>query len=164
MSVLTLSCEIVSSPGTRLAYGDGSLEIMVVSAEHERVNRSLARIVELASLTLGIDFAAMGSTTFSRDEVMKAFEPDSSFYFHRAVEMRGRNSAAIGVREVWRYHSGEMTMFAPSGGGYQNLDRSHFLPRLRAAAVSKLVEDSRHQAPGDWFESLKAYLAAGSLS
>ncbi|MDX1980238.1 MAG: hypothetical protein SFV51_08215 [Bryobacteraceae bacterium] len=61
-----LSCEIVDSPGSRLAYGDGSLEIMVVSAEHERVNRSIARIVQLASLTLGIDFAAMGSTTSSR--------------------------------------------------------------------------------------------------
>ncbi|MDX1980237.1 MAG: Uma2 family endonuclease [Bryobacteraceae bacterium] len=123
---------------------------------------------------------------------MKAFEPGSSFYFHRAVEMPGkpaidlsvdpppdlvievdisRNSAhrfpifaAIGVREVWRYHSGEVTMFALSGGGYQNLDRSRFLPRLSAAAVSKFVEDSRHQAPGDWFESLKAYLTAGSLS
>jgi Putative restriction endonuclease len=102
-----LLAEHTDSPGTRFAYDNGSLEIMVAYAGHENPNRTLAALVEAAALALRMDFWRSGSTTFKRDDVKKGIEPDSSFYFdahrhHVLVALRARTADAALLDQIHR--------------------------------------------------------------
>ncbi|MBZ5618557.1 MAG: hypothetical protein LAQ69_07520 [Acidobacteriia bacterium] len=76
-----LLAESVNALGTRFAYDEGNLEIMVVQVGHEGPNRTLARIAEITAEETGRDFRASGSTTFKRPDLAKGFDPDSPFTF-----------------------------------------------------------------------------------
>src|SRR5215475_11076391 len=87
--------ESVGNPGTRFAYDEGELEIMVVYVGHENPNRTLAAIVEITASETRRDFFRSGSTTFKREELAKGFEPDSSYYFRNASLMRGKRDLEL---------------------------------------------------------------------
>ncbi|MBA3714274.1 MAG: Uma2 family endonuclease [Pyrinomonadaceae bacterium] len=75
-----LLAEHVESAGPRFTYDSGMLEIMILSLEHEKPNRTLALFVDLVAAELEIDVERVGSNTFKREDLLKGFEPDSSFY------------------------------------------------------------------------------------
>src|SRR5437899_2499219 len=78
------------NPGKRFFYDEGELEVMVVSARHERPNRWLALLVDLMAAELGIELDTIGSMTCQREDLQKGFEPDSGFYVGRGAEMETR--------------------------------------------------------------------------
>jgi len=181
-----LLSEHVDSTGTRFAYDGGSLEIMVVHAEHEEINRTLAAVAEAAAMAMERDFCRLGSTTFRRQDLSKGFEPDSSFYFENADKVRGKAEidlvvdpppdliievdltssslnrfaifAAIGVREVWRYAEGQLTISALDAGQYRTCARSVVLPPLTPVVLARFVEQSRHLKPHLWFARIQEWV------
>src|SRR5881397_3480899 len=121
--------DYLDGPGPRFSYSEGTLEIMVPSAQHEQPNCILAKLVDEVATESGIDVCPLGSTTFKREELLKGFEPDSAFYIGRGstfwdpeldaalgpppdliIEIDVSRSsldrfpifAAFGVPEVWR--------------------------------------------------------------
>lgn len=76
-----LLAEHPDSTGIRFSYDNGKLEIKMPSAKDERPNRTLALLIEIVAGEMSIDIERLGSTTFKRDDLLKGFEPDSSFTF-----------------------------------------------------------------------------------
>lgn len=76
--------------GTRFAYDQGSLEIMVVSFKHDNLSRRIGLLVELIAAEMDIDIEVAGSTTFKREDLFKGFEPDESFYIRQPKRVRGK--------------------------------------------------------------------------
>ena len=124
------------SHAAHLSYDRGVLEIMVLSFQHETINRTLAHLVSLVAEELQIDTVHAGSTTFKRQDIARGFEPDSCFYIQHEGLISGKTEidlsrdpppdlvieidisssslnkfpvyAHMGVPEVWRYdgHAG----------------------------------------------------------
>src|SRR5258708_23229608 len=64
----------------RLTYDGRNLEIMTVSRLHEWINKILGRLVETLTEELNIPLSSAGSTTFDREDVNHALEPDQCYY------------------------------------------------------------------------------------
>ncbi len=170
--------------GTRFAYDEGTLEIMVVSARHENPNRTLAMLVEVLAEEFGIDIFRLGSTTFKREEMLKGFEPDSAFYIGHAAAVEGIDVdpavdpppdltievdvtspslsrfpifAAFGVPEVWRYDGSRVAFFRLEGGRYRETELSAVLPGLTAAIATEFLEASRSMRSTQWLRRVRAW-------
>ena len=181
-----LLAEHVNSAGTRFAYNKGELEIMVVYAGHEEPNRTLAALVEELAVALDKDCYRSGSTTFRREDLDKGFEPDSSFYFDRADAVRGKKEidlhadpppelsievdvtrsplnkfpifAAIGIREVWRYSEGKVSMYALHGTGYEPIQTSLVLAPMTAEAATRLLHEGQRLKPRAWRKRIQEWI------
>ncbi len=170
--------------GPRFTYNEGMLEIMVLSAQHEQPNRLLALLVVEIAAELGIDVCPLGSTTFKRAELLKGFEPDSSFYVGRAITIWDRELdpavdpppdliieidvsqssldrfpifAAFGVPEVWRYDGSRVSFWRLEGGRYVEAESSAALPSLTEALATQLLEDSRRKGSTEWLRRVRAW-------
>src|SRR5262245_56102458 len=63
-------------PGIRMAYLDGSLDIMSPSRKHEKDKKVSARLIELYAVLTDIDVTGLGSTTFRKRAKERGLEPD----------------------------------------------------------------------------------------
>jgi Uma2 family endonuclease len=170
----------------RMTYGDGTLEIMVVYVGHETPNRILASIAEIIAEETGLDFCPTGSTTFQRSDLLKGFEPDSSFYFQNAAAIRGKSEldlqtdpppelvldvditrsslrrfpifAAIGVAEIWRYDGERVKFHSLSGGEYHEMEQSIVLPPMTASQASIFLKKNAEQTAPVWLRSVREWV------
>ncbi len=124
----------------RFFYDRGVLEIVSPSFEHEAVADIIASLVKELAVELEIDVVGAGSTTFNREDLLRGFEPDVSFYFsENASRVRGKRRisldtgdpppdlvvevditspsasklpiyAHLGVAEVWRHDGARLTI------------------------------------------------------
>jgi len=181
-----LLAESVENPGMRFTYDSGELEIMVVSLGHEQPNRTLALIVEIVSEEMGRNCRDTGMTTFKRDDLLKGFEPDSSFYFANARLIRGleeidlhihpppelvieiditRSSlkrfpifAAVGVLEVWRYDGERVSFHALDGSIYRPIETSRLVSPMTAKQATLFFQSSRSADSIDWKRSVREWV------
>jgi Uma2 family endonuclease len=181
-----LLAEQVDVTGTHFYYDDGNLEIVVVNLGHEAANRTLARIAEITAVETAGDYVATGCTTFKRDDLEKGFEPDSSFYFRRADEVRGKDKielpadpppelivevditssslnhfplyAAIGIAEIWRYDGKRVCFHRLEGSVYNTIDVSVALPPMTAGQATVFVERVRHEKAIDWLRAVRQWI------
>jgi len=180
-----LLAEHPESCGTRFIYDRGMLEIMVVSARHERPNRTLALLVEVLAEEWDLDIEWLGSTTFKRKDLLKGFEPDSCFYIKNADAIREKEKldlrvdpppdlvieiditslsldrfpifAAVGVPEVWRYDGEQVGMFRLRGKRYVKAQRSANFPRLTGEAATRFLRERKELKSTAWLRRLRAW-------
>jgi Uma2 family endonuclease len=123
----------------RLAYEEGTLEIMSPSSEHEILKSAIAILVEAFAQEMGIDMAAVGSTTLMRQLKQRGVEPDESYYVTNEPLVRGKTEldlekdpppdlaievqlarsaldklgiyAAMGVPEVWLWEDDRLRVY-----------------------------------------------------
>src|SRR5437763_5879909 len=81
-----LLVDLANQSSKRLTYDQGTLEIMSPLPEHERLNRTIALLIEIASEEMSIDIERIGSTTFKREDLARGFEHDSCFYIQHEAE------------------------------------------------------------------------------
>lgn len=74
--------EALDSPGVRMTYLEGALEIMSPSREHELAKKFVARLVETYAFSMRIPLNGHGSTTFERE----AKEPDECWVLGRPLD------------------------------------------------------------------------------
>jgi Uma2 family endonuclease len=174
----SLLADFQDSHAAHFAYDRGELEIMVLSFNHETINRTLASLVEALADGMGIDFINAGSTTFKREELLKGFEPDTCFYMQHAAHVRGKKQidltedpppdlaievdltnpslnklpiyAAIGVPELWRYDSQALTIFRLESGEYREQKESTALPGLNGLDIVRFIEESQELTRPVW--------------
>jgi Uma2 family endonuclease len=84
----TLLTDLGENRNTRIAYYQGTLEIMSPLAIHERPHRIIAYILTTLLELQGRDWEDFGSTTLKRPEVA-GIEPDTCFYIQNAALVQG---------------------------------------------------------------------------
>lgn len=171
--------------GTRFTYDEGTLQIMIVSFEHESSNRTLSSIVEALAEGMEIDFEPAGSTTFKRKDIKRGFEPDSCFYFRHPEAIRGKKRlnlakdpppdliveidvthgsldrlpifAAVGVLEVWRYENGIVKIYRLSRNEYIEREESGLLSGVAAQALTQFVAESQTMRRVEWLRKVREW-------
>lgn len=172
------------SPAVRMAFFQGALEIMTVSATHEYWGSNIEALVRVYASALGLDVTAFGSVTLRRKDLLAGLEPDKCFYFGpMATAMRGprkldlhvdpapelaveidisRRSysklplyAALGIREVWRFHQDEVELYELIDGSYRIIAASTLLPRITGAWLTKILGECSSMAWPAWEERIR---------
>jgi Uma2 family endonuclease len=172
----------------RFTYDRGELEIMVISFEHEEVNRLLHDLFTALAEERGIDFVNAGSTTLKREDLDRGFEPDTCIYIRNAARVRGKRRIelprdpppdlvievditnpsidkmeiymAMGVAEVWRYDATSLRFFALEGRKYVARGESGVLPGLTAERASRFLEDARSETRTVWARKVREWAKA----
>lgn len=176
------------SHAAHFAYDRGALEIMVLSTKHERPNRTLALLVEVLAEELNMDVQRLGSTTFTREDLDKGFEPDSCFYIQNEARVRGKDEidlavdpppdlvieiditspslnkfpiyAQIGVPEVWRYDGRQLQMSTLANGEYIHIDQSTAFPLLSSVVATQFLEESTKLRSTTWLRHVREWARA----
>ncbi len=186
-----LLAEHGDSVGTRFTYDNGDLEIMVVSAEHERFNRTLALLVDLIAAELDINVDRVGSNTFKRADLLKGFEPDSCFYTQHHAHVKGKKRldlsvdpppdlvievdvtspslprfpifAGVGVPEVWRYDGERVWFFKLEGEKYAEVEHSPALPPLTSDVATRFLKENEEMDSTDWLRRVRGWARQTSV-
>ncbi|MGB7443527.1 MAG: Uma2 family endonuclease [Coleofasciculaceae cyanobacterium] len=149
------------SPGVHLFYYQGELEIFSTSPEHEIVKGNIGFLVEDFLLQSEIDFVGTGSFSLEKENVASA-QADESYCFGQqksvpdlAIEVvitsggtnKLRRYQALGVKEVWFWENGVISLHYLEGDNYSQVSQSKFLPNLDIAKLAQCAAiPSRVQA------------------
>ena len=140
------------SPGIRLFYFDGTIEILMPGREHEVFKAIIAILLIIYFEENGIEFEPTGSMTQEHEGVASA-EADESYCIgvskpvpDLAIEViftsggpsKLQRYQALGVPEVWFWEDGVFTLYCLSGNGYERRDRSQ-IPELVMLDVELLT-------------------------
>jgi Uma2 family endonuclease len=135
------------TPGVRLSYYDGAIEILMPGREHELFARMIGYLVTTFLAEKGIFFQPTGSMTQEKAEVVSA-QADESYcigsvkpipdlsidvVFTSGGISKLDRYKALGVPEVWFWEDGSLKLYHLQDSGYESgyeaIDRSH-LPGL----------------------------------
>lgn len=159
--------------GARVAYLDGTLEIMTPLPEHEYFKTVISTAIEDTAEVLDLEYECYGSTTWKREIEKAGLEPDNCFYFQNEARVRGQLQfdlnqdpppdlaleidltskslprfpiyARLGVSELWCYDAGELTLYQLEEGEYQQVSRSGIFPMLPVQELPNVIEQYRLQ-------------------
>ena len=152
--------ELFDSPGVRMTYLDGALEIMSPSRRHAGYKKRIARLLELFALERSIPLSGYGSTTFRKELKARGLEPDECYVLGRdltdddypdiALEVVISNAGidklevyrGLGVREVWFWQEGRFRVYVLDGGAYTLRERSELVPTLDFAELAAFAEET----------------------
>lgn len=142
----------VDSPGLRMTYLNGLLEIMSPSRQHEVEKKLIARLLELFALERDIPLYGYGSTTFREELKERGLEPDECYCRDEdlpipqvAIEVVVSSPLidklevyrGLGIREVWVFEDGGFELFALRGERYEEIARSEVFPEVDFELLSK---------------------------
>lgn len=161
-SVYVALRDAVDSPGIRMTYLEGQLEIMSPSKAHEVSKTQIARLFELFCLERDIPLYGYGSTTFWKEEKERGLEPDECYcrgedrdvpdVALEVVVTRGSIDKlevyrGLGVREIWVFESGAFRVLALRGEAYEAAGASVIFPEVDLARIAHFaVQDDQHAA------------------
>jgi Uma2 family endonuclease len=176
----------------RLAYDRGSLEIMAPLYRHERHSDALARLVEILTEELDLDFIAAGSTTLRREIEQRGLEPDRCFYIQHVAAMAGKMEldlttdpppdlaieiditsssldrmsiyGSLGVPEVWRYDGGQFLVYRRKRNGtYRVVATSPTFPALPVAEVLPLLDQVAPMTGRQMIRTIRDWVRANAV-
>lgn len=157
----------------RVAYDDGSLEIMTPLPEHEYYKETISIAIQDIADVLDQDYESLGSTTWKREIKKAGVEPDNCFYFQNEPKIRGQLEfdlsqdpppdlaleidvmskslsrfpiyARLGVPEIWCYDAGELKIYQLQNEEYRAVETSLIFPQLSVRELPALIEQYRPQ-------------------
>lgn len=161
--------DIIGDRRFRTNYGNGELEILMPSSNHEIWVAMLGRLVELLTMVMKLDLKSGGQTTLRREDLEKGLEPDRCYYLENepkvraklkldlridpppdlaleieitnSVEPRMRIYAGLGVPEVWRYDGEVLSVHQlVAKGEYIVAERSKFFPFLPIEELVRFLQ------------------------
>jgi len=150
----TILDELGEHRGSRLAYDNGLLEIMMPLPEHEDDKEIIGDLVKALLEELDIEFRSLGSTTFKKPTTAQGLEPDQCFYIQNEPAIRGKKRIdlsvapppdlaieidvtsrthpsiyeALNVPELWRFDQGTLKINVLEFGKYQEVLESPNFP------------------------------------
>jgi Uma2 family endonuclease len=168
-----LLADLGESRAARVAYDDGTLEIMTPLPEHEYYKEVIGDSIKEIAEVLDQDYESLGSTTWKREIKKAGVEPDNCFYFQNEPRIRGKLEfdlsqdpppdlaleidvtskslsrfsiyARLGVPEIWCYDSGELKIYQLQNEGYIEVETSLVFPTLKVQELPALIEQYRLQ-------------------
>jgi Uma2 family endonuclease len=152
----TILEELGEHRSARVAYANGTLEIMTPLPEHEVSRVLISNFVEALLEELDIEFWCLGSTTFKNQLMQQGLEPDNCFYIQHEATVRGKDRLdltidpppdlalevdvtsrthaniyqALGVPELWRFERGQFQINRLQAGQYEAVEFSPNFPGL----------------------------------
>ena len=146
--------ELGEKRASRIAYANGTLEIMAPLPEHEVDKVLIADFVKALLEELDLEFYPLGSTTFKNELMKHGIEPDDCFYIEQEAAVRGKNRLdltvdpppdlaleidvtsrthpdiyqALGVPELWRFEKGRLQIAVLRGDRYVEVTESPHFP------------------------------------
>jgi len=158
-----------NSPGVRLFYHNGAIEILMPGREHELFSAVIALLLGVFFIDQEIEFEPTGS--MDQEKAGEAFvQADQSYCFGTSkpipdlsievvVTSGGINKLAryqvLGVPEVWFWENGAFSLYHLREDGYQRIDRSQ-LPELKNLDLH-LLTHSVLMAQTSRLEAAKAF-------
>lgn len=162
------------SPGIKLFYYDGEIEIFMPGREHELFSRFIGFLIELFCLENNIEFEPTGSMTQEREGEVSA-QADESYCFGTskpipdlAIEVvitsgspkKLQRYQALGVPEVWFWQDGLFSLYRLRSEGYEKISRSEIaeLSTLDIDLLARCVliaQTSRLEAANTFRNTLK---------
>lgn len=155
----------------RVAYDDGTLEIMTPLPEHEYFKEIFGDSIKDIADELDQDYGCYGSATWRLKLQRAGLEPDNCFYFQNEARVRGKVEidlavdpppdlaleidltskslprlpiyARLGVPEIWCYDDAELIIRVLRDGGYVTVKRSGIFPQLDIEALPGVIEANR---------------------
>jgi Uma2 family endonuclease len=146
--------ELGEKRAARVAYNQGTLEIMVSLPEHEIPKDLISDIIKILLRARGIRYQPFGSTTF-KQEGSAGVEPDACFYIQNYQQMIGRRRLqpddpppdlaietdvtskitidayeAIAVPELWIYDGRKLVIYLLRDKKYVKSDSSPTFPEI----------------------------------
>lgn len=142
----------------RMAYLDGSVEIMGASRGHEGKKSMIGRLLEAYSLDRDIPISPYGSWHLEVESEEAAAEPDECYVF--AADPKTKDSPDLAIEVVWtsgginkleiyrRLEIGEvwfwknqvLTVYVLGANGYEVRERSACVPELDVDLLCRLSE------------------------
>ncbi|BAZ21932.1 hypothetical protein NIES4073_28130 [Kalymmatonema gypsitolerans NIES-4073] len=162
--------ELGEHRSSRVAYRQGTLEIMVPLPEHERAKVIIGDLVKILLDELDLNWESFGSTTFKREDMTAGVEPDDCFYIKNYKLMIGTDRInlnvdpppdlaieidvtsktkisayqALRVPEIWRYENGNLEINLLQGEQYIKSQTSLTFPNFPIIEeIYRFVEMSR---------------------
>jgi len=157
----------------RIAYDDGTLEIMTVGPKHEKYATFIEGLVGVIRLRLRMNIVFFGSSTMRKEKKRKGIEPDACFYVQTAEALGNRMDldfekdpppdvavevdvtrhsiskfgiyAGLGVPEVWIYDGKELKIHLLEQDEYLPAIESQALPILSGPILSKFLSQLRKE-------------------
>ena len=154
--------DAIESPGVRMTYLEGSLEIMSPSKLHEVTKKQIARLLELFCLERDIPLFGYGSTTFRKEEQKRGLEPDECYCRGAdrevpdlAIEVVVTAAAldklevyrGLGIGEVWVFESAAFRVLKLVKDHYEPVARSDVFPEVDLPELARFaLEADQHAA------------------
>lgn len=143
------------SKGVKLSYLNGVLEIMSpIGLEHEYVKSTLGLLLEAYMREKGIRFYGCGGFTLESPKTASG-TPDESYAIGTPKQVPDIVLEVIitsgrldkkeiykpkQVPEVWFWRKGQITLFHLEDQGYEQKDRSEFLPDLDLSVLTRYLD------------------------
>jgi Uma2 family endonuclease len=160
------------SAGPRMAYLDGTLEIMSPARKHEYEKTLIGRLVETYGEEAGLSLNGFGSETFRKKAKDAGVEPDECYCVGPArkvpdfaIEVINTSGdldkleiyRRLKVNEVWFWQKARFWIYRLGARQYALRERSEVLPGLDLAEIAGIVvaTDESHQT-----EAVRAYRKA----
>jgi Uma2 family endonuclease len=177
----TILTDLGETRSTRIAYYQGTLEIMSPLAIHERPHRIIADIVKALLDLEGKDWEDFGSTTLKRPKIA-GVEPDTCLYIQNAERIRGcvdlnldnypppdlaiesdvtsitlvNAYQAMRVPEIWIYRDRQLTINVLAGDSYQESNLSGIFPDLPIVTlIPELVQSAIDRGTSQMLRGLR---------
>jgi Uma2 family endonuclease len=150
--------EALDTPGLRMTYCEGVLELMSPSRNHELWKKTIARLIELYAFLLELPLVGYGSTTFRNEAKERGVEPDECWrvgsqmkdgevpdivlevIYTSPILDKLHVYDGLSVPEVWLWQDGAFGLYTRNAtGGYTLVERSPLLPRLDFQLVARFV-------------------------
>jgi Uma2 family endonuclease len=152
----------------RMAFYQGTLEIMSPSMQHERCGWLIGRLVEAYCEETGTDICSVKSTTFRRADMLGGFEADESYYIGDVSFLLGKEEidltvdrppdlvievdisrssmskfgifGDLGVPEVWRFDGEQLRIYVHGEGDqYEEVAESTVLSPLASESLNRFL-------------------------
>jgi Uma2 family endonuclease len=142
----------------RVAYLEGTLELMSPSRDHDRISRRFGAVVDAYLNTLGITWDSAGAWLLKHKPTNSGLEPDETYLFHETGRERERPDLAIEViwtsgsinkleiyrrlcvPEVWFWQRRGISIHVLTPNGFELRAASECLPDFDFALVTEMVE------------------------
>jgi Uma2 family endonuclease len=149
--------EALDTPGLRMSYLEGALELTSRSLTHELNKKTIARLIELYAVLRELPLIGYGSTTFRIEAKERGAEPDECWCIGRRIRegefpdivLEVIHTSPIldklevyrgfDVREVWLFQDAAFAIHRLVDGQYQRVERSGLLTDLDFALIARLA-------------------------
>jgi Uma2 family endonuclease len=156
------------SPGLRLFFFEGIVEVLMPGRYHELFKRSIAVLIDAFLFDREIESSLTGSMDREREGSASA-QPDESYEigpYKLAIEITVTSGTiaklelykVLGIDEVWFWQDGVLRLYHLVDGGYQGVDRSHIpeLAGIDVAVLSKCIL----MGETSWVRAVKTFRSA----
>ncbi len=137
------------SPGVRLSFFQGIVEVLVPGRNHEIFKTIIGALIEIFLFDRRIEFTPTGSMT-QEVEGIASTEADESYEvggYKLSIEVIVTHGniaklalyQVLGVHEVWFWEDGVLALYHLQGETYERVNRSH-IPELAAIDIAILVK------------------------